>query len=90
MKSWKFFKIILIGIILTITFWGFLWNCTFSMDTTKYPDRFTCGVNQYVNAVQYVIWKIFNSRMEKVENKIVNVQNSLSGTLNKAQTGWMK
>jgi len=25
--------------------------------------------------------------MEKVENKIVNVQNSLSGTLNKAQTG---
>ena len=79
MNIWKLFKIILIGTILIITFWGLLWNCTFSIDTAKYPNRLTCGVNQYMNAATYVIWKIFNSRIEKIENKIENLQKSLSG-----------
>lgn len=86
-KSPSILQLIFIIIIGIITFWGFLWNCTFSMDTTKYPNRLTCGVNQYVGAIQYVIWKIFNHRMEKAENKIENLQNTMSGTLNNFQSG---
>lgn len=82
------FKTIFVTIIIVIAFWGFLWNCTFFMDAKKYPDRLTCGVNQYMNAAQYVVWKIFNYRMEKVENKIEKLQNIVSsGGLDNFQTG---
>lgn len=76
---WKIIKYLFWWTIILLFTWGFLWNCTFSMDTTKYPDRLTCGVNQYINAVQYVVWKIINHRMEKAENKIENLQNTMSG-----------
>jgi hypothetical protein len=56
------------------------------MDTGKYPDRLTCGVNQYMNAATYVFTKYADYLKARMERRIERQQETLSGALNNFQS----
>lgn len=51
------------------------------MDTTKYPNRTTCAMSQYQEAATYVMTKYTDYLKDRMERKIENKQEALSGTL---------
>lgn len=51
------------------------------MDIIKYPNRATCTISQYQEAVTYVITKYTDYLKARMERKIERKQDALSGTL---------
>jgi hypothetical protein len=52
------------------------------MDTTKYPNRTSCSISQYQQAVTYVMAKYTDYLKARMERKIERQQETLSGALN--------
>jgi hypothetical protein len=53
------------------------------MDITKYPNRTTCAISQYKEAVTYTVTKYTDYLKAKIERQ----QSALSGALNNFQSG---
>ena len=86
MNLWKFFKYLLWWSIALLFIGGFLWNCTFGMDSIKCLTRMHCWVSHYMNGVNYITAKYADYFKEKMERKIESEQEALSGVLNNFQS----
>lgn len=76
------FKILFWWSIILIFTGGFLWNCTFFMDSARYLNRLTCWITQYQEAVTYIMTKYTDYLKVRMDRRIERQQETLSGSIN--------